>query len=434
MKKTFTLFFIALFSSVLFAQTDVTSQLFDNPDFEDGTATGWTLGVSSGAVATFGAEADQGSSVSTAGFVNVTTSGNFSSVPFRSKNALVTNYDFADQKITVSCNAKSASGGSQFRIRLVVKFDDGTADSFNSSSVFNLTSAYQSFSYTLKIPANATQLQAQVLCGAAVDKYYFDDFTAAEEIVESQTDVTSDLISNPGFEDGTNGWNFFATAPAAAAFSVETGSAASGTNGAKLHVTAVQTTPAFNHVVLRSDGVTNSADWSGKTITLSAQARSSSSGTFKFRFVATPSNGGADIFWASASMVTTTAYQTFTTSYDVPDDISQVTLQVMAGSSVDTFEFDDFSATVNGTLPTLSIDDKDLTQDFTLYPNPASDVVNIKTNRQISNVDVYDLVGRKQAVVLSEGTINISSLNSGVYILSVKLENGASLHKKITKL
>ena len=55
---------------------------------------------------------------------------------------------------------------------------------------------------------------------------------------------------------------------------------------------------------------------------------------------------------------------------------------------------------------------------FSVYPNPSSDVLNIRTNEPIDKVELYNTIG--QLIVAKKTTnINISSINIGVYILKI---------------
>ena len=77
------------------------------------------------------------------------------------------------------------------------------------------------------------------------------------------------------------------------------------------------------------------------------------------------------------------------------------------------------------------------TTDFSVYPNPANDVVNISnsTSAIISNVEMTDLNGRVVKNVTlnaTEGQINISDLSTGVYMMNVTSDQGSSI-KKVVK-
>ncbi len=75
-----------------------------------------------------------------------------------------------------------------------------------------------------------------------------------------------------------------------------------------------------------------------------------------------------------------------------------------------------------------------LAEVVSVYPNPASDILNINvpSNIEVNAVAMYDVLGKRSNVNFSNGQINISSLSNGVYILSVETNNG-TLTQKIVK-
>jgi hypothetical protein len=69
---------------------------------------------------------------------------------------------------------------------------------------------------------------------------------------------------------------------------------------------------------------------------------------------------------------------------------------------------------------TLSVDDISLDENTVkLYPNPATDVVNIKTNQTIKNVAVFNVNGQKVLDIANQSQINISNLPTGMYFLNI---------------
>ena len=65
---------------------------------------------------------------------------------------------------------------------------------------------------------------------------------------------------------------------------------------------------------------------------------------------------------------------------------------------------------------------------FSVYPNPSSDVLNIRTNEPIDKVELYNTIG--QLIVAKKTTnINISSINIGVYILKIYSRNRSVIKK-----
>ena len=72
-----------------------------------------------------------------------------------------------------------------------------------------------------------------------------------------------------------------------------------------------------------------------------------------------------------------------------------------------------------------------------IYPNPASDSLNIKSsnNTIIKSVSIFDLKGStvltKDNLNISESLISINSLQTGIYMVKVTSENGSSIIKKL---
>jgi len=65
-----------------------------------------------------------------------------------------------------------------------------------------------------------------------------------------------------------------------------------------------------------------------------------------------------------------------------------------------------------------------------LFPNPASQVVNIQ-GADIANVKVYNNIGQLILTQHNTNTINVSELQNGIYILSIKTLTGYIIHKKL---
>ncbi|WP_430406538.1 SBBP repeat-containing protein [Fluviicola sp.] len=76
--------------------------------------------------------------------------------------------------------------------------------------------------------------------------------------------------------------------------------------------------------------------------------------------------------------------------------------------------------------------------DFTIYPNPVKNILQIEntSNREASSLKIYNLSGElvlKSDLGLESSTINISSLNNGLYILSFEENNQCIGIQKIVK-
>ena len=88
---------------------------------------------------------------------------------------------------------------------------------------------------------------------------------------------------------------------------------------------------------------------------------------------------------------------------------------------LDVFDVDDF---VFGEFASLSTKNISLS-DFTVYPNPATDFVNINSADTIDSYRIYDLTGRvvkRSSPYSNNFRIDVTSLNKGVYL--VKLNSG----------
>ena len=75
----------------------------------------------------------------------------------------------------------------------------------------------------------------------------------------------------------------------------------------------------------------------------------------------------------------------------------------------------------------------ELSNNVKVYPNPVDDVLYINTNENITEVNVYNVVGVKMTTVNGQQTnvsVNMSNLNSGVYFVEVKTEK-ENIIKKI---
>ncbi|MGB0981343.1 MAG: T9SS type A sorting domain-containing protein [Winogradskyella sp.] len=74
------------------------------------------------------------------------------------------------------------------------------------------------------------------------------------------------------------------------------------------------------------------------------------------------------------------------------------------------------------TNATLSVEENKLAL-FTAYPNPTSDVLNIKTSKDIESVNVLNLLGKSVATFkgneIYNNSINLSGLSNGLYLVKI---------------
>merc|ERR1711974_40971 len=72
----------------------------------------------------------------------------------------------------------------------------------------------------------------------------------------------------------------------------------------------------------------------------------------------------------------------------------------------------------NAPCDVLSTEDFSI-QDVAIYPNPASDIININSSRTINKIEVYNSLGALIHQVNDTHRINVSNYDSGIYFLRI---------------
>jgi len=84
--------------------------------------------------------------------------------------------------------------------------------------------------------------------------------------------------------------------------------------------------------------------------------------------------------------------------------------------------------------PSLSVEQVDISNNITIYPNPADAILNIKVenNLKLDRLEIYSILGSKVLSTdkLDSNQLNVSDLNSGMYILRV-ISGSEAFTKKI---
>ncbi|PWH83289.1 hypothetical protein DIS18_01680 [Algibacter marinivivus] len=87
------------------------------------------------------------------------------------------------------------------------------------------------------------------------------------------------------------------------------------------------------------------------------------------------------------------------------------------------------------TYISLGINDFSRNDDaFKLYPNPVKDLLNIKSlDASMSSISIYDITGKRvlQSNTINDGKINVSNLNSGIYVIRLEDANRNFSVKKL---
>lgn len=95
------------------------------------------------------------------------------------------------------------------------------------------------------------------------------------------------------------------------------------------------------------------------------------------------------------------------------------------------FAIDDFKVTTAGNVSTEDF----FKENFTMYPNPTTDVLNImsKNGLNANEIRISDLTGKVVKVQKDASTINVSDLATGTYLIDITTNEGKATSKFIKK-
>ncbi len=81
---------------------------------------------------------------------------------------------------------------------------------------------------------------------------------------------------------------------------------------------------------------------------------------------------------------------------------------------------------------TLSINNNELANSIEIYPNPASSVINIRSQIAIKNSELFDVLGKK-IMTSNQTTMDINAIQSGIYFLKVNTNQGYLIKRIVVK-
>lgn len=176
MKKIGSLIVLFVFQQAISAQTDLTSSLIENGDFENGIHTGWELELKGDAVASY---VDAGKTESAYGGhaakVEVTSKQFMHHVIL--KNSIPAG-DHSGKTLTYSVKAAAFEKGLSSTMRVNAIGSDGTLiDHAKTQMWLKNNGNFKTYSLTFNVPANTDHVELVVWCGQNEGTYFFDDFT-----------------------------------------------------------------------------------------------------------------------------------------------------------------------------------------------------------------------------------------------------------------
>ncbi|MCQ2280238.1 MAG: Omp28-related outer membrane protein [Bacteroidales bacterium] len=85
---------------------------------------------------------------------------------------------------------------------------------------------------------------------------------------------------------------------------------------------------------------------------------------------------------------------------------------------------------ININFGNVGIEDVTVDENISIYPNPTHDIINIATDLNIQQVEVYNMQGQRVAAEMGNvNSISLNGLANGLYLLKVTTENGVSTYK-----
>ncbi|KAA5538217.1 T9SS type A sorting domain-containing protein [Paenimyroides baculatum] len=208
----------------------------------------------------------------------------------------------------------------------------------------------------------------------------------------------------------------------------------SARTGSKAMICFAATTPSNNDWLISPQIMLGST---GNVLKFWAKSCDTSFGAERFK-VGISTTGTAP---ANFTIITASPYITnpataqwveYTFNLDPSYDAKQVYIAINCVSN-DQFGFaiDDFKVTTTGTVS----NEKFFTENFNLYPNPTSDVLNIssKSGLEMKEIKITDLSGRIVKTLNNATTINVSDLSAGTYLIDITTNEGKVSSKFVKK-
>lgn len=85
----------------------------------------------------------------------------------------------------------------------------------------------------------------------------------------------------------------------------------------------------------------------------------------------------------------------------------------------------------NTTLSTKDI--STVKTQISIYPNPASDFITVKSDSEVKNIVIYDISGKRVNSFSGVNSINVKSLLPGAYLMKIETKEGTTTKKIIKK-
>jgi hypothetical protein len=122
----------------------------------------------------------------------------------------------------------------------------------------------------------------------------------------------------------------------------------------------------------------------------------------------------------------------------VPTETNFLTFGVENNAVATNYTIDNYKSKASATDQLLGVDDVNLvTTNMSLFPNPANNVITLTSDTSIKDITVFNNIGQlvltKNSNFSTTNDLDISNLNSGLYIMNINSEDGRTQTKKFIK-
>ncbi|MDP3431580.1 MAG: T9SS type A sorting domain-containing protein, partial [Bacteroidota bacterium] len=253
--------------------------------------------------------------------------------------------------------------------------------------------------------------------------------------------LDGNMIVNGEFDFGLTAWQLADYTgpdytPGTNSASVIQSGGLSGENAAQIKITSINNQ---NWTIQLSQKPTSFNLKKGNTYEISFQAKAASDRTITSAIRGNTTN--TDFFNQTVSLTKdATSYgpYTYTCKDDTVSNESGFTFSFYMAKGVLADVFLDKVVVKDVTVPTVNIETPNSEQQIALFPNPASDVLNLLLPDLGGNlrIQIYSLTGQLMSENLidaqnAQAELNVRTLPNGIYLLTIKGNNGSQTKKFI---
>lgn len=122
----------------------------------------------------------------------------------------------------------------------------------------------------------------------------------------------------------------------------------------------------------------------------------------------------------------------------VPSEIDFYNLGVAGNTVAATYVIDDLTIRATAVDDLLSVDDLAMqSMNVSLFPNPVNDVLTLQTNSSVKKVTIFNTLGQNvftnNSSFVGENDMDVSNLDTGMYIINITTNDGRTITKKFVK-